>query len=197
MRLDADKAEALLKREIRAADQQRGAVLNLGRKPTAEEREIFTACTKRIGELTEELARLWSHGDWSGLEQRLRNGEAKLEVKPRKTFVVEVAGEGVLAFRADYEYEAEDLVHDYSESELIGGIQAELLNRNRADGRPLWDGRSKLGVRLATDAEHEIWLQNRNAAIGHVIDIGDDLDDFNVFLVDLKLDHEEQGNGKQ
>ena len=94
---------------------------------------------------------------------------------------VEIAGEGVLTFRADDECDAQEEVRG-PESER-GGIQFALLSRSGLDGRPLWDGHSKLNFRFATDAEHEIWFRSRNAAIGDVIDIDDDLSEFHVFLV--------------
>ena len=57
-----------------------------------------------------------------------------------ETFVVEIAGEPVMAFRAENEEEAQELVNgDDSER---GGIKTVLAEYSREDGKPLWDDRN-------------------------------------------------------
>ena len=91
-----------------------------------------------------------------------------------ETFVVEIAGEPVMAFRAEDHDEAQELVHgDDSER---GGVKTTLLEYEREDGQPLWDGASELTVRAATGEEHHEWEAARDAAI----ESDDDPDDFDA-----------------
>jgi hypothetical protein len=92
---------------------------------------------------------------------------------------LEIAGEPVMAFRAEDQEEAQDLVHG-EESER-GGIKTVLLEYGREDGKPLWDGTSELTARAATQAEHNEWEELRDAAIAG----DDDPDDFNAFLIPI------------
>jgi hypothetical protein len=67
-----------------------------------------------------------------------------------ETYVVEIAGEPVMAFRAEGENEAQELVHG-DDSEL-DGIKTMLLEYGRESGEPVWatyvSERSSLRVAL-------------------------------------------------
>jgi hypothetical protein len=100
-----------------------------------------------------------------------------------KTYVAEINGEAVMAFRATDDDDAHDLASDED-----GDLQQSLNESSgivREDGSPLWDGKSKIRVRPATEAEDEDWRTARDAEIkdsdeGELIDseIDDGLDDF-------------------
>jgi hypothetical protein len=98
----------------------------------------------------------------------------------KRTFVAVIHGEAVMAFRADDEDEAHDLVHG-EESEQ-GGIKTVLMEYDRANGSVIWDGHSEIAVRLATDSEHMRWQQSSDATDP---DDRDDPDDRNVFLIPI------------
>jgi hypothetical protein len=107
-----------------------------------------------------------------------------------RTYVVEIEGESVMAFRAkDYE-EAQTTVHG-GESEQ-GGIKTVLLEYDRTDGRPLWNGISQITARIANESETQQWEKARGTATGlahegYLIDLqnGDDPDDLNAFLIPI------------
>ena len=101
-----------------------------------------------------------------------------------ETYVLEVAGEPVMAFRAEDEEEAQELVHG-EESE--NGIKTTLLEYLREGGQPLWDGVSELTVRSATAEEHQEWQTSRDDAI----EAGDDPDGFDAFLIPI-IDPQEE-----
>jgi hypothetical protein len=93
-----------------------------------------------------------------------------------------------MAFRAMDDDDANDTAGDES-----GDLQ-QSLNESagvvREDGSPLWDGKSEIRVRRATQAEDEDWrttrdAETKNADEGELIDseIEDDFDDFNVYLI--------------
>jgi hypothetical protein len=102
-----------------------------------------------------------------------------------ETFVVEIAGEPVMAFRAEDEEEAQELVN--GDDSARGGIKTVLAEYGREGGKPLWDGASELTVRAATQAEHNEWEELRDAAI----ESEDDPDDFNAFLIPITDPDEE------
>jgi hypothetical protein len=102
-----------------------------------------------------------------------------------KTYVAEINGEAIVAFRAEDDDAALGLVN-----EKDGGLQSGLYDVLRADGPPLWDGESTISSRLATAAERDEWLQVRNAETGAAADgeqvppeMGDDPNDLNVYLI--------------
>src|SRR5215813_14392155 len=99
-----------------------------------------------------------------------------------KTYVAEINGEAIMAFRAEDDDHTHEIV-----KEKDGGLQLGLNGFSgllRADGRPLWDGQSEIRARLATDEEHQRWLKARDAETGEGKQIDpsmdDDPDDFNV-----------------
>jgi hypothetical protein len=105
-----------------------------------------------------------------------------------KTFVAEINGEAVIAFRAEDHEEAVAIVNEEN-----GGLQLGLNGYSgllRADGKPLWDGESEITARRATEDEHKRWLRARDAALGDAAEggaidptMGDDPDDFAVYLI--------------
>ena len=78
-----------------------------------------------------------------------------------RTYVVEIEGEPVVAFRAE---------------------QAQaMLRGERGDTRPLWHGIPKLTVRIANERETRRWEKARSAAIvpvheGYLIDLQNGVD---------------------
>jgi hypothetical protein len=115
------------------------------------------------------------------------------------TYVVEINGEAIVAFRAEDDDAAFGIVNDEN-----GGLQLSLYDVLRADGKPLWDGESTISSRPATAAEHDEWLKVRNAEIGAAAD-GKQIDsetchgpdDLNVYLVpviDPDDDDEDDGD---
>jgi hypothetical protein len=100
-----------------------------------------------------------------------------------KTYVACIGGEGVLAFRAENDDEAHEMIDDKD-----GSIRSDLKALTGADEKPLWDGKSAIQMREATAAEHAEWEQSRDQAIGDEeidVDAGDDPDDWNVYLASI------------
>jgi hypothetical protein len=94
-----------------------------------------------------------------------------------KTYVAEIDGDAILAFRAENDDAAERII-----GEEDGGFQIVVRGYSgllRADGRPLWDGTSPIRYRLALPQEHELWLTLRSARSGS----RDDPNDWVVYLV--------------
>ena len=90
-----------------------------------------------------------------------------------KTYVAEIDGRAVLAFRAEDEREADAWLKS---SEAVLDDLAGLEN----EGRPLWDGESEISVRYASNAETALWRQR---AAERTEKDGGPLDDVIVFLV--------------
>jgi hypothetical protein len=66
-------------------------------------------------------------------------------ILPPRAYVVEIDGRPVVAYTADSGRQARELLHEaWFRDDLI-----EL----RSDGAPVWDGKAKLRVRPASDAE--------------------------------------------
>ena len=63
-----------------------------------------------------------------------------------QTYVAEIEGRAVIAFRAENEGEAQMWIDNEE------GVRAELKVLEN-EGRPLWDGTAKISVRAATVAE--------------------------------------------
>jgi hypothetical protein len=102
-----------------------------------------------------------------------------------KTYVAEINGEAIMAFRAEDDDAAFGIVNEEN-----GGLQLGLYDALREDGSPLWDGESTISSRLATAAEHDEWRKIRDAETGAAVDgkdidaeTGDDPDDLNVYLL--------------
>jgi hypothetical protein len=114
-----------------------------------------------------------------------------------RTYVAEINGEAVMAFRAEDDEKAQ-----WAADEENGGLRLGLNGANglyRVDGTPLCDLVSEIKVRRATETEHNQWVKARDSEIGSAhegkqIDpsMNDDPDELNVYLVPTKsLDAEE------
>jgi hypothetical protein len=119
------------------------------------------------------------------------------DAEAMKTYVAEIQGEAIVAFRAMDDDDAHDIVND-EDSDLRQSLD-ESSGVVRADGSPLWDGKSEIIARPATDAEDESWRNARDAEIadadeGEPIqsEIEDDFDDFSVYLIPVKSTDEEE-----
>jgi hypothetical protein len=121
------------------------------------------------------------------------------DAETMKTYVAEINGEAVMAFRAVDDDDAHDMA-----SEEDGDLRQNLNESSgvvREDGRPLWDGKSEIKVRPATEAEDEDWREARDAEIengdeSEPIDseIEYDFDDFSVYLIPVKSVDDEEGD---
>lgn len=121
------------------------------------------------------------------------------DAETMKTYVAEINGEAVVAFRAMDDDDAHDMVSDED-----GDLQQSLNESSgmvRADGSPLWDGKSEIIARPATEAEDESWRKARDAEIesadeGEPIDseFEDDFDDFTVYLISVKSLGDDEGD---
>jgi hypothetical protein len=112
-----------------------------------------------------------------------------------ETYVAEINGEAVMAFRAEDDDHAYDIVN-----EKDGGLQLGLNGHSgllRADGNVLWDEKTEIKARRATEAEHQEWLEARDAETGEGKQIDpsmdDDPDDFNVYLIPVMSEDEDEG----
>jgi hypothetical protein len=104
-----------------------------------------------------------------------------------KTYVAEISGEPILAFRAEDDAAAERVVH-----EKDGGFQLVVRGYSgltRADGCALGDGTSPVTVRLALPPEHEQWLVLQQAQAG----TADNPDDWVIYLVPVVSVDERRG----
>jgi hypothetical protein len=90
-------------------------------------------------------------------------------------FVLEIKGAAILAFDAD------DMDDASAYAETAG--EREDLTELTSNGAPLWNGKDEITVRAATDAEADMFEEQRKA------DWEDephaDAEDFEVFLVPL------------
>lgn len=99
-----------------------------------------------------------------------------------KTYVVEMIGRAVVAFRAQSDADAQEWLEAHRESVIAD------LAKLREDGRPIWDGKASIGIRPATAEERVIWRENRE---GLSEDEEYDVDELVVFLVGQDPDEEE------
>jgi hypothetical protein len=113
------------------------------------------------------------------------------DAEAMKTYVAEINGEAVLAFRAMDDDDANDMITD-EDGHVLESLD-ESSGIVRADGNPLWDGNSEVIARPATNAEDESWRKARDAEIGNAdegepidSEIEEDFDDFNVYLIPVK-----------
>jgi hypothetical protein len=99
-----------------------------------------------------------------------------------KTYVAEINGEAIVAFRATGDDDANAMINDDN-----GELQQVLNGFSRlfrADGSPLWDGQSEIRTRPATEAEDESWHEASDA---------DALNAGNVYLIPVKSIGEGEG----
>jgi len=100
-----------------------------------------------------------------------------------KTYVAIIGSQAVLAFRAEDDEQAQEMLEDHE-----GDVRSELHELSGPDGKPLWDGKSAIDVKEASPAQHADWKQARDEAIseGEIdLDAGDNPDEWTVYLSDL------------
>ena len=110
---------------------------------------------------------------------------------PMSTYVAHIGGEAVLAFRAEDQDQANEMIQNHE------GLRSDLRVLVNEDGKPLWDGKSAIDVWEATPAQHAEWEQSRDQAIsdGEIdLDAGDNPDEWNVYLVAHPGKKKVQGN---
>lgn len=102
-----------------------------------------------------------------------------------RTYIAEINGEALTAFRAKGDHEAYDIVNEKN-----GDLQLGLNGFNgvvRPGGSPLWDGETEIKVRPATDDEQETWREALDAETGEGKQIdpsmGGDRDALSVYLI--------------
>jgi hypothetical protein len=102
-----------------------------------------------------------------------------------RTYVAEINGEALIAFRAEGDNDAYHIVNE-TNGDLRLGLNG-FFGLVRVDGNPLWDGETEIKVRPATGSEDKIWLDARDAEFGEgkLINpsMGDDPDALNVYLI--------------
>jgi hypothetical protein len=105
-----------------------------------------------------------------------------------RTYIAEIDGEAILAFRAEDDEAARRIVCDED-----GGFQLVVRGYSgllRADGHVLWDGTTLISCRLASPCEHERWLTLGRALTGNA----ENSDDWVVYLVPVvSVDEIEEG----
>ena len=97
-----------------------------------------------------------------------------------KTYVACIGEEAVLAFRAENDDEAHEMIN-----EKEGSVRSELKVLVGTDEKPLWDGKSAIVMQEATAAQHAEWEQSRDQAIADEeidLDAGDDPDEWSVYF---------------
>ena len=97
------------------------------------------------------------------------------------TYVVSIGGQAVLAFRAEDDDQAREMIDDHE-----GNLRSDLQTLVGTDGKPLWDGKSAIHISEATAAQHGEWEQSRDQAIsdGEIdLDAGNDPNEWNVYLM--------------
>ena len=100
-----------------------------------------------------------------------------------KTYVATIGGNAVLAFRAEDDDQAREMIDDHE-----GNVRSDLHVLVDTDGNPLWDGKSVIEAREATASQHAEWEQSRDQAIsdGELdLDAGNDPDEWNVYLIGI------------
>src|SRR5436190_23919479 len=98
------------------------------------------------------------------------------------TYVIIVGEQAVLAFRAEDDDQAREMIDDHE-----GNVLSDLKTLVGTDGKPLWDGKTAIHVREASAAQHAEWEQSRDEAMGDgEIDLnaGDNPDEWTVYLID-------------
>ena len=98
------------------------------------------------------------------------------------TYVVSIGGQAVIAFRAEGDEEAREMIDDRE-----GNLRSDLKALVGTDGKPLWDGKSAIHLTEATAAQHAEWEQSRDQSIsdGEIdLDAGNNPDEWEVYLID-------------
>jgi hypothetical protein len=117
-----------------------------------------------------------------------------------KTYVAEINGEAILAFRAEDDHDAHQIVNEED-----GGVQVGLNGFSgllRENGDVLWDEQTVIKTRLATKDEHERWLKARDAETGSAYegkqidpDFHDDPNELMVYLIPTRaVDDDDNDN---
>lgn len=101
-----------------------------------------------------------------------------------QTYVAEIDGRAVIAFRASNDAEAQMWLYT---KEAVRSDLAVLQN----EGRPLWDGETPIVVRAATFAEKAAW--RRKSVELSEEDADHDPDDTLVFLVPVSDPTDDEG----
>jgi hypothetical protein len=91
-------------------------------------------------------------------------------------YVAEIKGRAVVAFQANTGVDAERFVQDR--------VFRDDLMVLATEGVPLWDGMSKINIRMASTGEEEKWHASRAKAVSHG-DIETEDDAWIAFLVAL------------
>ena len=76
---------------------------------------------------------------------------------PLNTYVVSIGGQAVLAFRAEDDDQAREMIDDHE-----GNVLSDLKTLADTDGKPLWDGKTAIHVREANATQHAEWEQSRD-----------------------------------
>jgi hypothetical protein len=100
-----------------------------------------------------------------------------------KTYVACIGEEAVLAFRAENDDEAHEMIN-----EKEGSVRSELKVLVGTDEKPLWDGKSAIVMQEATAAQHAEWEQSRDQAISDEeidLDAGGDPYEWSVYLTSV------------
>ena len=77
-----------------------------------------------------------------------------------RTYVAVIDGKAHFAFLADNYVDALALIHSRD-----GALQSIMELRTHSDGTVVWNGRSEIIVRLATDEEHMRWVRGQEEKI--------------------------------
>ena len=98
-----------------------------------------------------------------------------------QTYVAVVGGKALLAFRAEDDEQARAVIDGNS-------MRSDLRSLTDVADEPLWDGKSAIGLREATAAEHAEWERSRDQAIEDReidLDAGHDPDDWEIYLFEI------------
>jgi hypothetical protein len=98
-----------------------------------------------------------------------------------QTYVAVVGEKALLAFRAEDDEQARGIIDGNS-------MRSDLRALTDVNDKPLWDGKSRIGLREATAAEHAEWESSRDQAIedGEIdLDAGQDPDDWKIYLIEM------------
>jgi hypothetical protein len=120
--------------------------------------------------------------------QNARNAQEIVKEMIMQTYVAVIRGRAVMAFRAQDDDDAREIVRERS-------MRSDLHTLVDADGEPLWDGKSDIAVEEASPEQHAEWEQSRDQAIsdGEIdLDAGHNPDDWDVYLIDVASTQEKR-----